>query len=162
MEVSVAWQGEARSEADSSMRFVATTGSGHQLEMDGAPAAPGHIPGGNNLAARPMEVVLAGTGGCTAYDVVMILRRAREKIVGCDVRLIAERASEDPKVFTAIHFHFIVTGESLAPDKVERAIHLSHSKYCSASIMLAKTAVLTHSFEIVEASAASAHGAKAR
>jgi putative redox protein len=97
-----------------------------------------------------MEMVLLGTGGCTAYDVVLILKRSREDVRGCDVTLKAERAETDPKVFTKIHFHFIVTGRNLKPATVERAVNLSHDKYCSASIMLAKTAEITHSFEIVE------------
>jgi putative redox protein len=115
--------------------------------MDGA---PGDTIGGRNLAPRPMEMVLLGTGGCTAYDVVLILRRAREKVTDCVVQLDAERAESDPKVFTRIHFHFVVTGTSLRRELVERAIKLSHEKYCSASVMLEKTAVLTHSFEIRE------------
>jgi putative redox protein len=101
-----------------------------------------------------MEMVLLGTGGCTAYDVVLILRRAREAVSGCEVALEAERASEDPKVFTRIHFHFIVTGQNLKPDRVKRAVDLSHEKYCSASVMLEKTAVLTHTFEIRESATA--------
>jgi putative redox protein len=98
-----------------------------------------------------MEMVLLGTGGCTAYDVVLILKRGREDVRGCDVTLKADRADTDPKVFTKIHFHFIVTGRNLKPAAVERAVALSHDKYCSASIMLAKTAEITHSFEIIEA-----------
>jgi putative redox protein len=150
MDVTVVWAGETSDPAGSSMRFDARTGSGHQLSMDGAPAGPGEPPGGNNLAARPMEMVLTGTGGCTAYDVVLILRRARQSIEGCEVQLKAERASEDPKVFTRIHFHFVVRGRALRRETVERAIELSHTKYCSASVMLAKTAELTHSYEIIE------------
>jgi putative redox protein len=114
--------------------------------MDGAPEGGGH-----NLAPRPMEMVLLGTGGCTAYDVVLILKRGREDVRGCDVTLKAERADTDPKVFTKIHFHFTVSGRNLKPAAVERAVSLSHDKYCSASIMLAKSAEITHSFEIVEA-----------
>jgi putative redox protein len=113
--------------------------------MDGAPEGGGH-----NLAPRPMEMVLLGTGGCTAYDVALILKRSREDVRGCDVSLTAERADSDPKVFTSIHFHFTVTGRNLKPATVERAVSLSHDKYCSASIMLAKTASITHSFEIVD------------
>lgn len=128
------------------MSFVAETGSGHLLAMDGAPDA-----GGRNLAPRPMELVLAGTGGCSAFDVVMILERGRQKISGCDVKLSAERSDSDPKVFTHIHMHFILTGTDLKSEAVERAIRLSAEKYCSASIMLAKTAVITHDFEIIEA-----------
>ncbi|CCD38849.1 OsmC/Ohr family protein [Candidatus Paraburkholderia kirkii UZHbot1] len=129
------------------MAFAAETGSGHLVNMDGAPEG-----GGRNLAPRPMEMVLLGTGGCTAYDVVMILKKSRQEIEGCSVTLKADRASEDPKVFTKIHFHFTVTGKNLNPATVERAINLSHDKYCSASIMLAKTAELTHSFDIVSKS----------
>jgi putative redox protein len=127
------------------MSFVAETGSGHIVAMDGAPEGGGH-----NLAPRPMEMVLLGTGGCTAYDVVLILQRGRQDVRGCSVRLQAERAAQDPKVFTRINFHFTVTGKDLNPATVERAIQLSHEKYCSASIMLAKTAEITHTTEIVE------------
>jgi putative redox protein len=127
------------------MSFVAQTGSGHIVAMDGAPDG-----GGNNLAPRPMEMVLLGTGGCTAYDVVLILKRGRQDVRGCTVKLEAERANEDPKVFMRINFHFTVTGRNLNPTTVERAITLSHDKYCSASIMLAKTAEITHTMEIVE------------
>lgn len=127
------------------MSFVAETGSGHLVAMDGAPEA-----GGRNLAPRPMEMVLAGTGGCTAFDVVMILKRGRQDVTGCEVRLSAERAESDPKVFTKVHFHFVVRGRGLKPDAVERAIRLSAEKYCSASIMLGKTAEMSHGWEIVE------------
>ena len=127
------------------MGFVAETGSGHFITMDGAPDG-----GGRNLAPRPMETVLAGTGGCTAYDVVLILKRGRHDVTGCQVKVQAERADTDPKVFTRIHMHFIVTGRSLAATAVERAIALSHEKFCSASIMLAKTAHITTGFEIVD------------
>ena len=113
--------------------------------MDGAPEG-----GGKNLAPRPMETLLAGAGGCSAYDVVLILRRARQDVRGCEVRLHAERAQVDPMVFTAIQFHYVVRGRALKVETVERAINLSHDKYCSASIMLAKTAELSHTFEIVE------------
>ncbi len=128
------------------MGFVAETGSGHFLTMDGAPDG-----GGRNLAPRPMETVLAGTGGCTAYDVVLILKRGRHDVRGCQVKLSSERASEDPKVFARIHMHFIVTGKGVPAGAVERAIALSHERYCSASIMLGKTASITTSFELVEA-----------
>jgi putative redox protein len=128
------------------MSFVAETGSGHIVAMDGAPEGGGH-----NLAPRPMEMVLLGTGGCTAYDVVLILKRGRQDVRGCSVKLEAERAGEDPKVFTRINFHFTVSGKNLNPATVERAIQLSHEKYCSASIMLAKMAEITHTTEIVEA-----------
>ena len=128
------------------MGFVAETGSGHVLTMDGAPDG-----GGRNLAPRPMETVLAGTGGCTAYDVVLILKRDRHDVRACQVKLDAERAGEDPKVFTRIRMHFVVSGRNLPAAAVERAIQLSHDKYCSASIMLAKTATIETSFEVVEA-----------
>lgn len=128
------------------MSFIAETGSGHIVAMDGAPEG-----GGRNLAPRPMEMVLLGTGGCTAYDVVLILKRGRQDITGCEARLQAERADTDPKVFTRINFHFVVTGRNLKPEAVERAIKLSAEKYCSASIMLGKTAEITHTWEIVEA-----------
>ena len=128
------------------MAFVAETGSGHLLTMDGAPDG-----GGRDLAPRPMETVLAGTGGCTAYDVVSILKRGRHDVRGCQVQLHAERAASDPKVFTAIRMHFVVTGRDVPPAAVERAIALSHDKYCSASIMLGKTAEITTSFELREA-----------
>jgi putative redox protein len=150
MECTVRWTGL------SGMSFLAETGSGHLVTMDGAPDG-----GGRNLAPRPMEVVLAGTGGCTAYDVVLILRKSGQDIRGCEVKLNSERAEKDPKVFTKIHFHFIVTGRKLKPNLVERAIKLSHEKYCSASIMLEKTAELTHSFEIVDDSADAAAPATA-
>jgi putative redox protein len=129
----------------SGMAFVAETGSGHLLTMDGAPEG-----GGRNLAPRPMETVLAGTGGCTAYDVVLILKRGRHDVRGCQVIVKAERASTDPKVFTSIHLHFVVGGRGLAVAAVERAIALSHEKYCSASFMLAKTAQISTSFELIE------------
>ena len=128
------------------MGFVAETGSGHFLTMDGAPDG-----GGRNLAPRPMETFLAGAGGCTAYDVVLILKRGRHDVRGCQVKLTGERAEQDPKVFTRIGIHFVVTGRALPAAAVERAIALSHERYCSASIMLAKTAEITTSFEIVEA-----------
>ena len=127
------------------MGFVAETGSGHLITMDGA--ADG---GGRNLAPRPMETVLAGTGGCTAYDVVLFLKRGRHDVTACQVKLQAERADADPKVFTRIHMHFIVSGRGLAAAAVGRAIALSHEKFCSASSMLARTAQITTGFEIVE------------
>jgi putative redox protein len=132
--------------ASSGMAFSAETGSGHLLTMDGAPDG-----GGRNLAPRPMETVLAGTGACTAYDVVLILRRGRHDVRGCRVEAHAERAAHDPKVFTKIGLHFIVTGIGLSGAAVERAIALSHEKYCSATIMLGKTAEIRTSFEIVDA-----------
>jgi putative redox protein len=125
--------------------FMAETESGHALVMDGAPEG-----GGRNLGPRPMETVLAGTGGCTAYDVMTILKKSRQPVKHCEVRIDAERAPEDPKVFTRIHFHFVVTGVGVKKEHVERAIHLSAEKYCSASIMLGKTAQITHDYEIVE------------
>ena len=148
MECTVSWTGNTG--ARSGMGFVAETGSGHVLMMDGAPDAAKPELGGQNLAPRPMETVLAGTGGCTAYDVVLILKRGRHAVQGCSVKLSSERAEVDPKVFTKIHFHFVVSGKNLKPQQVERAIHLSAEKYCSASIMLAKTAEISTSFEIVE------------
>jgi putative redox protein len=139
MECTVRWQPAA------GMAFHAETGSGHLMAMDGAPDG-----GGRNLAPRPMETVLAGTGGCTAYDVVLILKRGRHDVRGCEVRLNAERATTDPKVFTRIHMHFVVTGRGLSAAVVERAVQLSHEKYCSASAMLGKTAEMTTGVEIVE------------
>jgi putative redox protein len=126
--------------------FLGESESGHALVMDGAPEG-----GGRNLGPRPMETVLIGTGGCTAYDVVHILRKSRAAVTDCVVQIEADRAAEDPKVFTRIHFHFVVTGKALKPQQVERAVHLSAEKYCSASIMLARTAAITHDFEILEA-----------
>ncbi len=130
----------------SGMAFSAETGSGHLITMDGAPDG-----GGRNLAPRPMETVLAGTGACTAYDVVLILQRGRHDVRGCRVKVEADRAEVDPKVFTRIHMHFIVTGHDLPEAAVDRAVRLSHEKYCSASAMLGKTAAMTTSFEIVAA-----------
>jgi putative redox protein len=130
------------------MGFVAETGSGHTLMMDGAPDDVRPENGGQNLAPRPMETVLAGTGGCTAYDVVLILKRGRHDVRGCSVKLTSERADTDPKVFTQIHMHFTVTGLNISESAVERAIAMSHEKYCSASIMLGKTAAITTSFEV--------------
>jgi len=149
METTVSWSGRPYDEAG--MTFVARTGSGHIVVMDGAPASDGGPLGGRNLAPRPMELVLAGTGGCTAYDVVLILKRGRHAVSRCEVTLKAERAESDPKVFTSIHFHFVIVGTGLKDDFVERAIRLSHEKFCSASVMLAKTASLSHTFEIREA-----------
>lgn len=139
MECKVRWTGEG-------MSFLAETGSNHLVAMDGAPDG-----GGRNLAPRPMEIVLVGTGGCTAYDVVVILKKSRQDVRGCEVRLTSERAATDPKVFTKIHMHFVVSGRALKRNLVEHAIRLSHDKYCSASIMLGKTAEITTGFEIVEA-----------
>lgn len=128
------------------MTFVGESGSGHSLVMDGAPES-----GGRDLGIRPMEMLLLGMGGCTAFDVVMILRKARQQITDCEVNIEAVRADTDPKVFTRIHAHFVVTGHALADRQVARAIELSAEKYCSASIMLAKTATITHDFEVVDA-----------
>lgn len=128
------------------MAFLAETGSNHTVMMDGAPEA-----GGRNLAPRPMELLLAGTGGCTAFDVVLILKKGRHEVSDCEVTLHAERAATNPKVFTKIHFAFKVTGKNLKQAAVERAIELSKEKYCSASIMLGKTATITHELEVVEA-----------
>ena len=127
------------------MTFVAETGSGHLVSMDGAPDG-----GGRNLAPRPMEVVLAGAGGCTAYDVVVILKKSGQEITGCEVALKAERAASDPKVFTKIHYHFVVRGKNLKRNLVEQAVRLTHEKYCSATAILVKTAEITKDFEIVE------------
>jgi putative redox protein len=143
MDCTVDWGGP------SGMLFIATSGSGHVAAMDGAVDG-----GGNDLAFRPMEMVLAGTGGCTAYDVVLILKRGRHAVTGCSVKLHADRADTDPKVFTRIHFAFTVTGHGLPRAAVERAVQLSHDKYCSASAMLAKTAEMTFSVDVVEAGSA--------
>ncbi len=138
MECNVRWSGDG-------MSFIARTGSGHLVTMDGAAAG-----GGNDLAPRPMEMVLVGTGGCTAYDVVLILKRGRHDVRGCEVQVTAERAEQDPKVFTRIEMKFTVRGRNLNRDAVLRAVQLSHEKYCSATAMLAKTADISHSVEIVE------------
>ncbi len=144
MECTVRWAGPffspghpASEPASAGMTFLGETESGHSVVMDGAPEG-----GGRNLGPRPMEMVLLGTGGCTAYDVVLILRKSGQDVRGCDVRLQAERAPSDPKVYTRIRFEFLVTGRNVKPSMVERAVRLSHDKYCSASIMLGKTAVL--------------------
>ena len=152
MECTVSWTGLAQATGSrSGMQFVAETGSGHTLVMDGAPDEAKPENGGANLAPRPMETVLAGTGGCTAYDVVLILKRGRHDVRGCSVKLTSERAVTDPKVFTKIHMHFVVTGRALTSVAVERAIALSHDKFCSATIMLGKTAEISTSFELQEA-----------
>jgi putative redox protein len=137
---------KARVKLVEGITFVAESGSGHAVVMDAAPEV-----GGRNLGARPMEMLLMGAGGCSAIDVVQILRKARQDFTDCVVELEAERAPEDPKVFTKIHLHYIVTGKGLNPVHVERAIKLSKEKYCSATIMLAKTAEVTSDFEIREA-----------
>jgi putative redox protein len=138
MECTVRWTGEG-------MAFLATTGSNHLVAMDGAPEG-----GGRNLAPRPMEMVLLGTGGCSAYDVVVILKKSGQQVTGCEVKLSAERAETDPKIFTRIHMHFAVRGRALKKNLVEHAIRLSHEKYCSATAMLTKSAEITRDFEIVE------------
>ena len=138
MECTVRWSGEG-------MSFLAETGSNHLVTMDGAPDG-----GGRNLAPRPMEVVLVGTGGCSAYDVVVILKKSGQNVTGCEVKLTAERAAADPKVFTKIHMHWTVRGRGLKRNLVEHAVRLSHEKYCSATAMLTKTAEITRDFEVVE------------
>jgi len=125
--------------------FLAETASNHVVAMDGAPEG-----GGRNLAPRPMEMVLVGTGGCAAYDVVVILRKSGQAISGCEVKLTSERAPTDPKVFTRIHMHFVLRGKGLKRNLVEHAIRLSYEKYCSASIMLGKTAEMSKDYEIIE------------
>jgi putative redox protein len=139
MECTVRWTGVG-------MSFLAETGSNHVVAMDGAPEG-----GGRNLAPRPMEMVLLGTGGCTAYDVVVILRKSGQEVTGCEVQLSAERAAADPKVFTKIHMHWIVRGRALKRNIVENAVRLTHEKYCSATAMLVKTAEVTRDFEIIDA-----------
>ncbi|MDH5632371.1 MAG: OsmC family protein [Gammaproteobacteria bacterium] len=139
MKASIEWTGDAG--------FMGKTGSGHSVQMDGP---PDH--GGKNLGPRPMEMLLLGLGGCAAFDVTLILRRGRQEIMACRAEIEAERAEEDPKVFTRIHMHFVIEGRDVDPKRVERAISLSAEKYCSASIMLAKTATISHDFEIVELS----------
>jgi putative redox protein len=138
MECNVRWTGDG-------MTFLAETGSNHVVAMDGAPEG-----GGRNLAPRPMEMVLLGTGGCTAYDVVVILKKSGQQVTGCEVKLAAERAETDPKVFTRIHMQFTVRGRALKKNLVEHAVRLSHEKYCSASAMLGKTAEITKDVQIVE------------
>lgn len=149
MECTVSWTGNAGTR--SGMGFIAETGTGHVLAMDGAADEANPANGGLNLAPRPMETVLAGTGGCAAYDVVLILKRGRHAVTGCSVKLDSERAPVDPKVFTKIHMHFTVTGKAVPAAAVERAIAMSHDKYCSATIMLGKMAEITTSFEVKEA-----------
>lgn len=127
------------------MTFVGESGSGHSVVMDGAPES-----GGRDLGVRPMEMLLLGMGGCTAFDVVLILRKARQQVSDCVLDIKAERADTDPKVFTRIHVHFVVTGDGLSDKQVARAVELSAEKYCSASIMLGKTATITHDYEIVD------------
>lgn len=128
------------------MSFVGESESGHAVVMDGAPQF-----GGRNLGMRPMEMLLLGLGGCSSFDVVLILQKSKQQVLDCEVLIEAERADKDPKVFTRIHLHFVVSGRNLSADKVERAVKLSAEKYCSASIMLGKTAEITHDFEVCEA-----------
>ena len=137
---------KARIKLVEGITFVAESGSGHAVVVDAAADI-----GGKNLGARPMELVLMGTGACTAIDVVHILRKARQPITDCVVELEAERAPEDPKVFTRIHLHYAVTGKGLSGAQVERAVKLSKEKYCSATIMLAATAEITFDYEVREA-----------
>ena len=125
--------------------FLGETESSHAVLMDGSPAA-----GGRNLGPRPMEMLLLGAGGCTSFDVISILKKSRQDITDCHVELEAERAETDPKVFTKIHMHFVVTGRNIKPEVVEKAIKLSAEKYCSASIMLGATAKMTHDFEVIQ------------
>jgi putative redox protein len=139
MQCTVHWAPQA------GMAFIAETGSGHLLSMDGAPEG-----GGRNLAPRPMETLLAGAGACTAYDIVLILKRGRHEVSGCTVKLDADRADTDPKVFTRIRMHFTITGRALAQAAVQRAVELSRDKYCSATAMLVKTASVETSFDVRE------------
>lgn len=125
--------------------FVGETGSGHAVVMDGSPES-----GGRDLGPRPMEMLLLGAGGCTSFDVISILKKSRQSVSDCYVEIEAERADSDPKVFTRIHMHFVVTGKDVKPEVVERAIRLSAEKYCSASIMLGATAKITHDFEVIQ------------
>ncbi len=137
MKTRISWKGN--------VSFLAESGSGHAVLMDGAPEA-----GGQNLGPRPMELLLMGLGGCTSFDVVLILKKARQEISDCVVEIEAQRASSDPKVFTDIHLHFIITGHNIKTQQVERAIDLSAEKYCSASIMLKQTVNITHDYEIID------------
>lgn len=138
MKANIKWTG--------GVSFEGQADSGHMVIMDGAPES-----GGENKGSRPMELVLIGMGGCTAFDVVHILRKSRQEITDCVAQIEAKRAETDPKVFTNIHIHFVVTGKNLDAKKVQHAIELSATKYCSASIMIGKTAKITHGFEIVDA-----------
>ncbi|HQU98306.1 MAG TPA: OsmC family protein [Nitrosomonas sp.] len=137
MKTRISWKGN--------VSFLAESGSGHAVLMDGAPEA-----GGQNLGPRPMELLLMGLGGCSSFDVVLILKKARQDITDCVVEIEAQRASSDPKVFTDIHLHFIITGHNIKTQQVERAIDLSAEKYCSASIMLKQTVNITHDYEIID------------
>ena len=126
------------------MSFVGESGSGHSIVMDGPPEF-----GGRNLGVRPMEMLLLGLGGCASFDVVSMLKKSKQDLIDCEVEISAERADEEPKVFTKIHLHFIISGNDLSDKRVARAIELSAEKYCSASIMLGKTAVVTHDYELI-------------
>ena len=139
MKARIRWAGEAS--------FTGETESGHAVVMDGPPDM-----GGRNAGPRPMELLLLGTGGCTSFDVVHILKKSRQQVTGCVAEIEAERATTDPKIFTKIHIHFIVTGNNLKTEQVARAVKLSAEKYCSASIMLGKSALITHDFEVIEES----------
>ena len=152
MECTVSWTGALGTR--SGMGFVAETGSGHTLVMDGAPDDAKPENGGLNLAPRPLETVLAGTGGCTAYDVVLILQRGRHKVQGCQVKVHADRAETEPKVFTRIVMQFVVSGVKLSEPAVRRAVQMSYDKYCSATAMLAKTAEIELQVDVVDTSAA--------
>ena len=136
---------KARVKLIEGVSFVGQSESGHSVVMDGSPDA-----GGRNLGVRPMEMLLLGMGGCSSFDVVYILRKSRQQVTDCVADLTAERADTDPKVFTRIHVHFTVTGKELDSKRVEQAVKLSAEKYCSASIMLGKVAVVTHDFEVIE------------
>ena len=126
------------------MSFVGESGSGHSVVMDGPPEF-----GGRDLGVRPMEMLLLGLGGCASFDVVSMLKKSKQDLIDCEVEIEAERATEEPKVFTKIHMHFKISGNDLSEKRVIRAIELSAEKYCSASIMLGKTAEVTHDYEIV-------------
>ena len=136
---------KARVKWSEQVTFIGETGSGHAVVMDGSPES-----GGRNLGPRPMEMLLLGAGGCTSFDVIAILKKSRQSVSDCYVEIEAERADSDPKVFTKIHMHFVVTGKDIKTEVVERAIKLSAEKYCSASIMLGKTAAITHDFEVIQ------------
>jgi len=136
---------KARARWIEGMAFMGESGSGHAVVMDGAPEY-----GGRNIGIRPMEMLLIGLAGCTGFDVVQILKKGREPVTGCEVEVEAERAAQDPKVFTAIHLAYRISGRGLSPAKAERAVTLSKEKYCSASIMLGATAKLTYAIELVE------------
>lgn len=125
------------------MSFVGESGSGHSIVMDGAPEY-----GGRNLGVRPMEMLLLGLGGCSSFDIVSMLKKGKQDLIDCEVEITAERAENEPKVFTRIHLHFMLSGNDLSEKKVKRAIDLSAEKYCSASIMLGKTAEITHDYEL--------------